>query len=63
MSGVVFLLLAVGISAVGILIIWLRTRNPTSWDSGISEFSRNMDALKQTNDGEPTRDRRRRKAS
>lgn len=48
MSGVAFLLIAVGLSLVGTLIVWLRTRKPTSWDSGISEFSRNMDALSQT---------------
>ena len=48
MSGASFLLIAVGLSLLGTLVVWLRTRKPTSWDSGISEFSRNMDALSQT---------------
>jgi hypothetical protein len=47
-SGVAFLLIAVGLSLVGTIIVWLRTRKPTSWDSGISEFSKNMDALSHT---------------
>ena len=45
MSGLAFLLIAVVLSIVGSLVIWLISRKPTSWDSGINEFSRNMDAL------------------
>lgn len=48
MSGVAFLLVAVGLSLLGTLVIWLRTRKPQTWDSGIQEFSRNMEALAQT---------------
>jgi hypothetical protein len=48
MSGVSFLLLGIGLSFVGSLIVWWRSRKPTSWDSGITEFSRNMHALGQT---------------
>jgi hypothetical protein len=48
MSGVAFLLIAVGLSLIGTLIVWFRTRQPTHWDSGISEFSKNMEALSQT---------------
>jgi hypothetical protein len=60
-SGVAFLLIAVGLSLLGTLVVWLRTRKPTSWDSGISEFSRNMDALAHTRplDNDPTGRRRR----
>jgi len=46
-SGIAFLLIAVGLSLVGSLVIWLRSRKPTTWDSGIHEFSRNMEALAQ----------------
>ncbi len=47
MSGLVFLVVAVGLSLIGSLVYWLRTRKPTTWDSGITEFSRNMEALAQ----------------
>jgi hypothetical protein len=62
-SGAAFLLIAVGLSVLGTLVIWLRTRKPTSWDSGISEFSKNMDALAQTQpaDDDPTGRRPRRR--
>ena len=46
MSGAAFLLIAVALSLVGSLLFWLFSRKPTSWDSGISEFNKNMDALK-----------------
>lgn len=45
MSGAAFLLVAIVLSLVGSLVIWLRSRKPTRWDSGIEEFSRNMEAL------------------
>jgi hypothetical protein len=48
MSGVAFLMIAVVLSVLGSLVVWARTRQPTSWDSGISEFSKNMEALSQT---------------
>jgi hypothetical protein len=47
-SGVAFLLIAVALSILGSIVVWARTRQPTSWDSGISEFSKNMEALSQT---------------
>lgn len=62
MSGVAFLLVAVGLSLIGSIIIWLRTRKPTTWDSGITEFSRNMEALAQAKPAEHE-SRRSRRAS
>ena len=45
MSNIAFLLIAVTLSIVGTLVLWYRNRTPSSWDSGIQEFSRNMKAL------------------
>ena len=45
MTAILFLLIAVVISAVGMLVVWLRNRNPTRWDSGINDFAKEMEAL------------------
>ena len=45
MSGLVFLLAALALSVVGSLALWLRQRQPTSFDRGIEDFSREMRAL------------------
>lgn len=45
MSGLFFLLAALGLSVVGSLVLWLRQRQPTSFDQGIEDFSREMRAL------------------
>ena len=45
MAGLLFLLIAFGLSIGGSLILWLRHRDPTSVDHGISEFQREMRAL------------------
>ncbi len=62
MSGAAFLLIAVVLSLVGSIVIWLRARQPVRWDSGIDEFNRNMQALAPENrsdsDDEPHRDSR-----
>jgi hypothetical protein len=58
-SGLAFLLIAVVLSAAGITILWFRSRKPTSWDSGIEEFSRNMQALAPDNRTAPGGRRRR----
>lgn len=60
MNGVAFLMIAVVLSSIGSLIIWLRSRKPTSWDSGIDEFARNMEALAPENRDSPEGRRRRR---
>jgi hypothetical protein len=42
---IVFLMIAVVISVVGSLVLYLRSRTPTSLDSGIDNFRREMQAL------------------
>jgi hypothetical protein len=45
MSAVVFLLIAVVISSVGTMVVYLRNRTPRSLDSSIDDFRREMQAL------------------
>jgi hypothetical protein len=45
MSGLVFLLAALALSVVGSLVLWLHQRQPTSFDQGIEDFSKEMKAL------------------
>ena len=45
MSGVVFLVGAIALSVVGSIALWLRTRPPTSFESGIDDFARRRSAL------------------
>ncbi|MBV9951547.1 MAG: hypothetical protein JO291_06325 [Acidimicrobiia bacterium] len=45
MSALVFLGVALLVSLVGIAIMALRARQPTSLESGIDAFKREMDAL------------------
>ena len=45
MTGIVFLLIALGLSIGGSLLLWMRHRDPTTLDHGISEFQREMRAL------------------
>ena len=45
MSALAFLLIAVVLSAAGGIIVWLRHRQPTSYDSSIRAFQRERDAL------------------
>jgi len=44
-SGVVFLLLAVIISALGSLFVWFRHARPRSLENSVDSFSREMQAL------------------
>jgi hypothetical protein len=44
-SNIAFLLIAVALSVIGTIALWFYHRTPSSWDSGIDEFSRNMKAL------------------
>jgi hypothetical protein len=46
-SGIAFLILAVALSLVGSLVLWLRARPPRSMEHGIETFSRGMAALAQ----------------
>ena len=45
MNALGFLALAVIISAVGFVVLYLRSRQPTSLESGIDAFQREMHAL------------------
>ena len=45
MSGVGFLLIAVIVSLVGSIIVWIRHRKPTHFMSSVDDFQREMDAL------------------
>ena len=56
MSALVFLGVAVAVSLIGIAIMALRARQPTSLESGIDAFKREMQAL------EPEDERRQRQA-
>jgi hypothetical protein len=44
-AAVAFLLLAVVIAAVGVAVLYLRNRPPTSFDASIDNFRREMEAL------------------
>ena len=45
MSNLLFLGLAVAITAVGCTVIWLRQRKPGGVDTGIDAFKRELEAL------------------
>ena len=60
MSNAAFLLLALGLSVVGSLLIWLLNRKPKTFMSSIDDFSREMKALGRDTD-EPQNGRRRRR--
>lgn len=54
MSAVFFLLLALVIAGVGCAVVYLRQRTPSSMESGIDTFRREMEALaSSTDDDEP----------
>lgn len=58
MSPLVFLLLAVGMSVLGGVALWVRQRPPRSYDAGIKEFRREMAALAPPDQGTDNRRRR-----
>ncbi len=53
MSPLVFLLVALVFSGVGFLVLWLQHRSPTTLNSGIEAFQREMDALAPPGDVPP----------
>ena len=55
MSALVFLAIVLVVSAVGGIVLWLQHRSPTTLESGIEAFQREMDALRPP--GEPERGR------
>jgi hypothetical protein len=44
-GNLLFLLIAVALSAVGIFIVWLRHRGPSGVDHGVDSFSQQMQAI------------------
>ena len=55
MGAGVFLLIAVVISVVGSTVLYMRSRTPSSLDSGIDNFRREMQALAPRDDQPPPR--------
>jgi cell division protein FtsL len=53
MSNLLYLVVALVLSAIGITVLWFRTRRPRSMTAHIEEFARELDALA------PERQRRR----
>ena len=45
MNALAFLLVVVLVCAVGGLVLWIRHRQPTTLESGLDAFRREMDAL------------------
>ena len=45
MSNLLYLVIALALSAIGSLILWYRHRRPRSMEAGIDEFSRELKAL------------------
>lgn len=56
MNALAFLGIVIVVSALGSLVVWLRHRSPTTLESGIEAFQREMEALAPPDD-EPS-DRR-----
>jgi hypothetical protein len=52
-----FLLAAVGLSILGSLLLWLRSRQPKNSMSSVDDFQREMRALGRDGDDGPTRGR------
>ena len=48
MTNLLYLGIAVALSIIGCLILWYRNRKPTSLESGIEEFRRELRALAPT---------------
>ena len=55
MNAVAFLMIAVVISVVGSSVLYLRSRTPSSLESGIDNFRREMQALAPRDEAPQTR--------
>lgn len=51
LSNLLYLLAAIGLSAIGSTLLYLRHRRPTSMEYGIREFSRGLEALDPSRGG------------
>jgi hypothetical protein len=54
-SNLLFLLAAVVVAAVGIAVLWSRSRTPRSVDSGVEGFNKQMEALSPRGERRPPR--------
>ena len=45
MKNLLYLLIAVALSIVGTLVLWLRSRQPRSMEAGMKEFAKGLRAL------------------
>ena len=45
MTGLIFLVVALGLSVVGSFVLWLRYRKPTSISHAVESFQKEMKAL------------------
>ena len=61
MSNLAFLLVPLGASVVGSVLLWARHRKPTSVESGIDQFHRGLQALAPGGGIEPNAGRKRRR--
>ena len=55
MTALIFLGIALAVSALGCLVLWARTRQPRSMDAHIRDFARELDALSPRGRGVPRR--------
>ncbi len=55
MSNLLFLLAAVLVAAIGIAVLWARSRGPRTVDSGVDGFNRQMQALSPKGSQRPRR--------
>ncbi len=61
MSNLLYLVIALGGSVVGSIVLWAHHRKPTSMESGIDEFERGLRALAPGGDSAPAPTWRRRR--
>jgi hypothetical protein len=54
-TNLLFLVAAVVVAAIGIAVLWVRSRAPRSVDSGVDGFARQMEALSPNRDRKPRR--------
>jgi hypothetical protein len=54
-SNLAYLGIAVVISLIGFLVLWLRQRRPHSMEHSLRAFARELDALAPTDDAAPKR--------
>lgn len=57
MNALIFLGIAVVLSAAGCLVLWFRSRQPRSMDAHIRDFARELDALAPGSPHDRTRPR------